>query len=86
MLAAGVLLLCWLAGPRPTRLETLFHSRDRSDLAPWPLRRAAPIADLLAAQVGEARGAPARAPACTPVHARTHPRRGTAHRPPVNTR
>ncbi|XP_070289331.1 matrix metalloproteinase-21 [Myotis yumanensis] len=54
MLAASIfrptLLLCWLAAPRAARPEALFHSRDRSDLAASPLRRAAPIADLLAAQ------------------------------------
>ncbi|KAM7073446.1 matrix metalloproteinase-21 [Molossus nigricans] len=54
MLAASILrptlLLCWLAAPRPAGPETLFHSRDRSDLAPSPLRRATPIADLRAAQ------------------------------------
>ncbi|XP_054546494.1 matrix metalloproteinase-21 [Talpa occidentalis] len=44
------LLLCWLLAPRPARPETLFHSRDRSDLAPSPLRRARPITDLHAAQ------------------------------------
>ncbi|XP_029776456.1 matrix metalloproteinase-21 [Suricata suricatta] len=77
MLAAsilrGTLLLCWLASPLPVRAEPLFHSRDRSDLEPSPQRRAQPIADLLAAQVG---GAPAPAPrTCTrapctgePVH------------------
>ncbi|XP_008056171.1 matrix metalloproteinase-21 [Carlito syrichta] len=55
MLAAGIfrptLLLCWLAGPRPARPETLFHSRDHSDLEPSsPLRQAKPIADIPAAQ------------------------------------
>ncbi|XP_044604865.1 matrix metalloproteinase-21 [Equus asinus] len=44
------LLLCWLAAPRPAQPETLFHSRDRSDLEPSQLRRAKPIADLPAAQ------------------------------------
>ncbi|XP_037015038.2 matrix metalloproteinase-21 [Artibeus jamaicensis] len=54
MLAVAILpptlLLCWLAAPWPARPETLFHSRGRSDLAPSPLRRATPIADLRAAQ------------------------------------
>ncbi|XP_019509749.1 PREDICTED: matrix metalloproteinase-21 [Hipposideros armiger] len=54
MLAAPIfrstLLLCWLVAPQPARPETLFHSRDRSDLAPSLLRRATPIADLFAAQ------------------------------------
>nr|XP_019597748.1 PREDICTED: matrix metalloproteinase-21 [Rhinolophus sinicus] len=54
MLAASIfrstLLLGWLAAPQPARPETLFHSRDRSDLAPPLLRRATPIADLFAAQ------------------------------------
>ncbi|XP_037661258.1 matrix metalloproteinase-21 [Choloepus didactylus] len=44
------LLLCWLAAPRPAQPETLFHSRDHSDLELTPLRRAKPIADLRAAQ------------------------------------
>ena len=56
MLAASIfrptLLLCWLAAPWPTQPESLFHSRDRSDLEPSPLRQAKPIADLHAAQVG----------------------------------
>ncbi|XP_036295228.1 matrix metalloproteinase-21 [Pipistrellus kuhlii] len=51
MLAASILrpalLLCWLRAARP---EALFHSRDRSDRAPAPLRRAPPIAGLPAAQ------------------------------------
>ncbi|XP_044092637.1 matrix metalloproteinase-21 [Neovison vison] len=54
MLAASAvrraLLLCWLAAPGPARPEPLFHSRDRSDLEPAPLRRAQPIADPLTAQ------------------------------------
>ncbi|XP_049502565.1 matrix metalloproteinase-21 [Panthera uncia] len=54
MLAASILrrslLLCWLAAPRAAGPEPLFHSRDRSDLEPPPLRRAQPIADALAAQ------------------------------------
>ncbi|GAB5578874.1 macrophage metalloelastase isoform X2 [Prionailurus iriomotensis] len=54
MLAASILrrslLLCWLAAPRAAGPEPLFHSRDRSDLEPPPLRRAQPIADVLAAQ------------------------------------
>uniref|UniRef100_G1QIQ4 Matrix metalloproteinase-21 n=1 Tax=Nomascus leucogenys TaxID=61853 RepID=G1QIQ4_NOMLE len=54
MLAASIfrptLLLCWLAAPWPTQPESLFHSRDRSDLEPSPLRQAKPIADLHAAQ------------------------------------
>ncbi|KAM5271439.1 matrix metalloproteinase-21 [Ctenodactylus gundi] len=54
MLAASVLsptlLLCWLAAPRPAQPEALFHSRDRSDLEPSPLRRAKPITDVHAAQ------------------------------------
>ncbi|XP_012510802.1 PREDICTED: matrix metalloproteinase-21 [Propithecus coquereli] len=54
MLAASIfrptLLLCWFAGPRPAQPETLFHSRDHSDLEPSPLRQAKPIADLHAAQ------------------------------------
>ncbi|KAK1333379.1 hypothetical protein QTO34_005762 [Cnephaeus nilssonii] len=57
MLAASILrptlLLCWLAAPRAARPEALFHRRDRSDLAPAPLRRAPPIAGLPAAQVGK---------------------------------
>ncbi|XP_076982492.1 matrix metalloproteinase-21 [Tamandua tetradactyla] len=44
------LLLCWLAAPRPAQPETLFHSRDHSDLQRPTLRRARPIADLHAAQ------------------------------------
>uniref|UniRef100_A0A667GZ16 Matrix metalloproteinase-21 n=1 Tax=Lynx canadensis TaxID=61383 RepID=A0A667GZ16_LYNCA len=52
MLAASFLrrslLLCWLAAPRAAGPEPLFHSRDRSDLEPPPLRRAQPIADVLA--------------------------------------
>lgn len=75
MLAASVvrrtLLLCWLAAPRPARPEPLFHSRDRSDLEPAPLRRAQPIADLLAAQVG---AAPATA-TLTGTRGRVHTRR-----------
>uniref|UniRef100_A0A0D9QWU3 Matrix metalloproteinase-21 n=1 Tax=Chlorocebus sabaeus TaxID=60711 RepID=A0A0D9QWU3_CHLSB len=54
MLAASIfrptLLLCWLAAPWSTQPESLFHSRDRSDLEPSPLRQAKPIADLHAAQ------------------------------------
>ncbi|XP_066096493.1 matrix metalloproteinase-21 [Saccopteryx bilineata] len=54
MLLASILrptlLLCWLAAPGPSQPERLFHSRDRSDLAPSPLRQATPIADLLTAQ------------------------------------
>lgn len=72
MLAASILrrslLLCWLAAPRAAGPEPLFHSRDRSDLEPPPLRRAQPIADALAAQVG---GAPAPAArTCTRGHVR----------------
>lgn len=87
MLAAPIfrstLLLCWLAAPQPARPETLFHSRDRSDLAPPLLRRATPIADLFAAQVGKAReqhhacartGVPTRLPRC-----------GASHKPPIDT-
>ncbi|XP_004617858.2 matrix metalloproteinase-21 [Sorex araneus] len=44
------LLLCCLAALLPARPETLFHSRDRSDLRPPPGRRAQPIADLPGAQ------------------------------------
>ncbi|XP_045710506.1 matrix metalloproteinase-21 [Phyllostomus hastatus] len=44
------LLLCGLAAPRPAQPEALFHSRGRWDLAPSPLRRATPIANLRAAQ------------------------------------
>ncbi|XP_015353870.1 matrix metalloproteinase-21 [Marmota marmota marmota] len=54
MLAFSVLcptlLLSCLAVPWPAQAETLFHSRDRSDLEPSPLRRAKPITDLHAAQ------------------------------------
>nr|XP_017818752.2 matrix metalloproteinase-21 isoform X2 [Callithrix jacchus]XP_035125315.2 matrix metalloproteinase-21 isoform X2 [Callithrix jacchus]XP_054099430.1 matrix metalloproteinase-21 isoform X2 [Callithrix jacchus]XP_054099431.1 matrix metalloproteinase-21 isoform X2 [Callithrix jacchus] len=54
MLTASIfrptLLLCWLAAPGPTQPESLFHSRDHSDLEPSPLRQAQPIADLHAAQ------------------------------------
>ncbi|XP_025253322.1 matrix metalloproteinase-21 [Theropithecus gelada] len=54
MLAASIfrptLLLCWLAAPWSAQPESLFHSRDRSDLEPSPLRQAKPIADLHAAQ------------------------------------
>ncbi|XP_004700934.1 matrix metalloproteinase-21 [Echinops telfairi] len=54
MLTASVwrptLLLCWLAAPRATQGETLFHSRDRSDLEPSFLRQAQPVADLSTAQ------------------------------------
>ncbi|KAL4699253.1 hypothetical protein H8959_011910 [Pygathrix nigripes] len=54
MLAASIfrptLLLCCLAAPWSTQPESLFHSRDRSDLEPSPLRQAKPIADLHAAQ------------------------------------
>lgn len=48
------LLLCLLAAPAPAQPEALFHSRDHSDLRPSPRRRAQPIADVLAAQVGDA--------------------------------
>lgn len=74
MLAASILrsalLLGWLAAPQPARPETLFHSRDRSDLAPPLLRRAPPIADLFAAQVRKAREQH-RAPAHAHTGART---------------
>ncbi|XP_006879932.1 PREDICTED: matrix metalloproteinase-21 [Elephantulus edwardii] len=43
-------LLCWLTAPKPGHCETLFHSRDRSDLEPSPLRQARPIADARSAQ------------------------------------
>ncbi|XP_042557292.1 matrix metalloproteinase-21 [Dipodomys spectabilis] len=45
-------LLHRLAAPRPAQAqaESVFHSRDRSDLAPSPRQRAKPIADLRAAQ------------------------------------
>ncbi|XP_007523898.1 matrix metalloproteinase-21 isoform X2 [Erinaceus europaeus] len=49
-LLASALLLCWVAAPQPCQPETLFHSRDRSDLEPAPQRRAKPITDHHAAQ------------------------------------
>ncbi|KAM6185916.1 matrix metalloproteinase-21 [Rhynchocyon petersi] len=44
------LLLCWLVAPQPGQCETLYHSRDRSDLEPSPLRQAQPIASHRSAQ------------------------------------
>lgn len=87
MLAVSIfrltLPLCWLAAPRPAGPEALFHSRGRWDLAPSPLRRATPIADLRAAQVGEAEATTmhmthrhmcthAPTPACAHACAHTH--------------
>ncbi|XP_042636339.1 matrix metalloproteinase-21 [Orycteropus afer afer] len=44
------LLLYWLAALRPVQPETLFHSRDRSDLEPSVVQQAQPIADFRSAQ------------------------------------
>ncbi|XP_027975730.1 matrix metalloproteinase-21 [Eumetopias jubatus] len=87
MLAASAvrraLLLCWLAAPRPARPEPLFHSRDRSDLEPAPLRRAQPIADPVAAQrflskYGWADAPPGPGPRGPSPHARRVGPRATA--------
>uniref|UniRef100_A0A2K5Y288 Matrix metalloproteinase-21 n=1 Tax=Mandrillus leucophaeus TaxID=9568 RepID=A0A2K5Y288_MANLE len=93
MLAASIfrptLLLCWLTAPWSTQPESLFHSRDRSDLEPSPLRQAKPIADLHAAQVGGSwknsntpRRTHVHTGTCTQAHAHALTGTGTVFLPP----